>query len=166
MLQLNTTGAVVSTTTSMAALVDEIDDVARCPVAIWVGPSGSRANGPSASSSGPRRVTGMAPGTRIGNFGDPLEVPRRHVEYIGNDRRAAAHRRPGRQPRPAAAAPSGGVDDIGHAHARRVHRRCSTASTVERHDPAHRHVVQRATSCAEPARRAGPLRQARPAAAS
>ena len=58
----------------MAELASEIHDAA-VPVAIWVGPSGGRAKGLSGQLLGVAVVTGMAPGSRIGDFGDPLEVP-------------------------------------------------------------------------------------------
>ena len=58
----------------MAELATEIHD-SPVPVAIWVGPSGARAKGLSGQLLGAAVVTGMAPGSRIGDFGDPLDVP-------------------------------------------------------------------------------------------
>jgi membrane-bound serine protease (ClpP class) len=72
-LQLNSTGATVSRQ-RMVELATEIHD-SPVPVAIWVGPSGARAKGLSGQLLGAAVVTGMAPGSRIGDFGDPLEVP-------------------------------------------------------------------------------------------
>ena len=43
----------------------------RCRSRIWVGPSGSRALGLTGQLLGAAAVTAMAPGTRIGDFGDP-----------------------------------------------------------------------------------------------
>jgi membrane-bound serine protease (ClpP class) len=72
-LQMNSTGATVSRQ-RMVELATKIHD-SPVPVAIWVGPSGARAKGLSGQLLGVAVVTGMAPGSRIGDFGDPLEVP-------------------------------------------------------------------------------------------
>ena len=45
---------------------------ATVPVAIWVGPSGSKATGLGAQLLSAADATGMAPGTRIGKSGTPL----------------------------------------------------------------------------------------------
>jgi membrane-bound serine protease (ClpP class) len=72
-LQMNSTGATVSRQ-RMAALATQIHD-SPVPVAIWVGPSGARAKGLSGQLLAAAVVTGMAPGSRIGDFGDYLDVP-------------------------------------------------------------------------------------------
>jgi membrane-bound serine protease (ClpP class) len=78
-LQMNSTGAVVSRQ-RMTELATEIHGAA-VPVAIWVGPSGARAKGLSGQLLGAAVVTGMAPGSRIGDFGDPLSVPGVPLEF-------------------------------------------------------------------------------------
>jgi membrane-bound serine protease (ClpP class) len=66
-LQLNSSGAVVSD--------DQLTDLARSiadsdvPIAVWVGTSGARATGAAAELVGVAPVSGMAPGTRIGDLG-------------------------------------------------------------------------------------------------
>jgi membrane-bound serine protease (ClpP class) len=72
-LQMNTKGAVVSRD-RMARLAARIHDAA-VPVTIWVGPSTARANGTPGQLLGAAAVSGMGAGTRIGHFGDPLQVP-------------------------------------------------------------------------------------------
>jgi membrane-bound serine protease (ClpP class) len=72
-LQMNSRGAVVSRS-EMAKLAERIH-TADIPVAIWVGPSGSRVYGLPAQLLAVADVTGMAPGTRIGRMGTPLIVP-------------------------------------------------------------------------------------------
>ena len=69
---MNTPGATVSDET-MAKLAERIHD-STVLVGIWVGPSGGRALGTPGQLLGAAAVTGMAPGTRIGDFGDPLPV--------------------------------------------------------------------------------------------
>jgi membrane-bound serine protease (ClpP class) len=71
-IQMDTPGATVSDET-MAALAERIHG-ADVLVGIWVGPSGARAYGTPAQLLGAAAVTGMAPGTRIGRMGDPLDV--------------------------------------------------------------------------------------------
>jgi membrane-bound serine protease (ClpP class) len=71
-VQMNSKGAVVSPE-RMARLAEAIHD-AKVPVALWVGPSGSRALGLTGQLLGAAPVTAMAPATRIGNFGAPLPV--------------------------------------------------------------------------------------------
>ena len=72
-IQLNSKGAVVRRA-AIAALAARIHD-AKVPVAIWVGPSGSRALGLSGQLLGAAAATGIAPGSRVGHFGEPLVVP-------------------------------------------------------------------------------------------
>ena len=72
-IQLNSKGAVVGRA-AIAALAARIHD-AKVPVAIWVGPSGSRALGLSGQLLGAAAATGIAPGSRVGHFGEPLVVP-------------------------------------------------------------------------------------------
>lgn len=71
-LQVNTKGAVVGRD-RMASLLRRIRD-AEVPVAVWVGPSGSRALGLPAQMMAVADVTAMAPGTRMGRTGTMLEV--------------------------------------------------------------------------------------------
>jgi membrane-bound serine protease (ClpP class) len=71
-VQMNSKGAVVSPE-RMARLAEAIHDAA-VPVALWVGPSGSRALGLTGQLLGAAPVTAMAPATRIGSFGAPLPV--------------------------------------------------------------------------------------------
>jgi len=71
-LQMNSPGALVSRD-RMEALAQRIHDAA-VPVTIWVGPSGAKAKGLAGQLLGAAVVTGMAPGSRIGDFGEPLEV--------------------------------------------------------------------------------------------
>jgi membrane-bound serine protease (ClpP class) len=71
-VQMNSKGAVVSPA-RMARLAEAIHG-AEVPVAIWVGPSGSRALGLAGQLLGAAPVTAMAPATRIGDFGPPLPV--------------------------------------------------------------------------------------------
>jgi membrane-bound serine protease (ClpP class) len=73
-LRLDTTRAVVPA----ARVADLARRIATSPipVAIWVGPSsGSRAEGLPGQLVGVAAASGMAPGSRIGNFGPPLDVP-------------------------------------------------------------------------------------------
>ena len=69
-LQLNSRGAVVGD--------DDITELARriadstVPVAVWVGPSGSRALGAAAQLAGVASEIGMAPGSRLGETGDQI----------------------------------------------------------------------------------------------
>jgi membrane-bound serine protease (ClpP class) len=66
-LQMNTRASVVSRD-RMATLLENMAS-AKVPVAIWVGPSGSRLYGLPAQLLAAADVTAMAPGTRIGNMG-------------------------------------------------------------------------------------------------
>jgi membrane-bound serine protease (ClpP class) len=72
-IQLNSKGAVVGRD-AVAALAGRIHD-AKVPVAIWVGPAGSRAVGLSGQLLGAAAATGIAPGSRVGHFGEPLTLP-------------------------------------------------------------------------------------------
>ncbi|MEX2626289.1 MAG: NfeD family protein, partial [Ilumatobacteraceae bacterium] len=74
-LQVDAEGAVVGDE-AMVALLERIAD---SPVAIgvWVGPSGARLYGQAAQILTVADVTGMAPGSRVGNVGRFLEVPGR-----------------------------------------------------------------------------------------
>ena len=78
-LQMNSRAAVVSRS-EMARLAERIH-TADVPIAIWVGPSGSRAYGLPAQLLAVADVTGMAPGTRIGRTGTPLTVPGVDIEF-------------------------------------------------------------------------------------
>jgi membrane-bound serine protease (ClpP class) len=72
-LQMDSPGAVVSRA-RMVELARQIHDAA-VPVTIWVGPSGAKAKGLAGQLLGAAVVTGMAPGSRIGDFGEPLAIP-------------------------------------------------------------------------------------------
>jgi membrane-bound serine protease (ClpP class) len=69
-LQMNSKDATVSREV-VADLAERIH-ASRVPVTIWVGPSGARAYGLAGQLLGAAAVTGMAPGSRIGDFGIPL----------------------------------------------------------------------------------------------
>jgi len=69
-LQVNTRGAVISRE-RMSDLLANIA-AADVPVAIWVGPSGSRLYGMAAQMLAAADVTAMAPGSRIGRMGTPV----------------------------------------------------------------------------------------------
>jgi len=71
-LQVNSRGAVVSRE-RMAQVLEKISS-AKIPVAVWVGPTGSRAYGLSAQMLAVADVTAMAPGARIGHSGELLTV--------------------------------------------------------------------------------------------
>ena len=70
-LQVNSRGAVVPD----ARLVElmRVIDGANVPVAVWVGPSGARLYGAPAQLIAVAAVSGMAPGARVGNVGEPLD---------------------------------------------------------------------------------------------
>jgi membrane-bound serine protease (ClpP class) len=67
-IQLNSEGAVVSDErfTELARRLTTTD----IPVAVWVGTSGAKAEGAAAELVGIADVTGMAPGTRLGDIGE------------------------------------------------------------------------------------------------
>lgn len=67
-LQLNSSGAVVSNG-RIQALARKLHE-ARLPVAIWVGPSGAKAQGAAAQLLGVVDSVGVAPGSRVGDTGD------------------------------------------------------------------------------------------------
>jgi membrane-bound serine protease (ClpP class) len=71
-VQLSSTAGVISAaqTDALAATVEH----APVPVAVWVGPNGSRAYGPGYAIWRAAPLRGVAPGTRVGNApaGDPL----------------------------------------------------------------------------------------------
>ncbi len=71
-LQVNTRGAVIS----RDRMTDLLENVAasEVPVAIWVGPSGSRLYGMAAQLLAAADVTAMAPGSRIGKMGTPVQA--------------------------------------------------------------------------------------------
>ena len=69
-LQINSKASLVGRDT-MRDLYNRIAN-ATVPVAIWVGPSGSKATGLGAQLLSAADATGMAPGTRIGKSGTPL----------------------------------------------------------------------------------------------
>lgn len=69
-LQVNTRGAVIDRE-RMAELLERIA-ASEVPVAIWVGPSGSRLYGMPAQMLAAADVTAMAPGSRIGKMGTPV----------------------------------------------------------------------------------------------
>ena len=71
-LQFNTKGAVVGRD-RMAEIAESIQN-SKIPVAIWVGPSGSRAYGLPAQLLAVADVTAMAPGARVGRTGTMLTV--------------------------------------------------------------------------------------------
>ena len=71
-LQVDSRGAVVSDA-AMGRLLDRIAE-APIPVAVWVGPTGARLYGASAQVLAVADVTGMAPGARVGNVGDPVSA--------------------------------------------------------------------------------------------
>jgi len=68
-VQLNSGGGVVRQR-QLEALAEQLRR-ARVPVAIWVGPNGSRAVGPPFRLLLAAPVSGMAPGTRVGNGSEP-----------------------------------------------------------------------------------------------
>ncbi|NNE10775.1 MAG: hypothetical protein HKN41_00850, partial [Ilumatobacter sp.] len=69
-LQVDSRGAVVPES-DVAALLDRVAS-AEVPVGVWVGPSGARLYGTPAQILAVADVTGMAPGSRVGNVGRPI----------------------------------------------------------------------------------------------
>ena len=53
----------------------------RCPIAIWVGPSGARLYGTPAQLLAVADVSGMAPGARVGHTGAPLRPNGEAVDF-------------------------------------------------------------------------------------
>ena len=78
-LQMNTRGAVIGRD-QMVELLGNISD-SKIPVAIWVGPSGSRAYGLPAQMLAVADVTAMAPGARMGNTGTLLTVNGKQLTF-------------------------------------------------------------------------------------
>jgi len=68
-LQLNSRGSAVddATLTDLARRIES----SSVPVSVWVGPSGARAYGGAAELAAVTAEIGMAPGTRIGDVGEP-----------------------------------------------------------------------------------------------
>jgi membrane-bound serine protease (ClpP class) len=69
-LQANSTGVVVSDD-QFAALLERLQ-ASSVPVDVWVGPSGSKLTGTAAQLIGVADKVGMAPGTRLGDTGEPV----------------------------------------------------------------------------------------------
>jgi membrane-bound serine protease (ClpP class) len=69
-LQVDTRGAVVSDD-RMVEVLDAVD-AATVPIGIWVGPTGARMYGTPTQLLAVADVTGLAPGARVGNVGQPL----------------------------------------------------------------------------------------------
>ena len=82
-LQVNTRGAVIGRD-GMAGLLADIKN-SPTPVAVWVGPSGSRLYGLPAQMVAVADVAAMAPGTRIGRSGTPLTVDGEQVTFGAAD---------------------------------------------------------------------------------
>jgi membrane-bound serine protease (ClpP class) len=78
-LQVNSTKATVSRE-RMAEVARAVRD-AEIPVAVWVGPSGSKAYGLPGQLVGVAPVSGMAIGTKLGNFGVPLTIDGKALEF-------------------------------------------------------------------------------------
>ncbi|MCB0991184.1 MAG: hypothetical protein KDB16_09415, partial [Acidimicrobiales bacterium] len=71
-IQLNSPGATVGTD-EFVELLDRIDS-SPVLVAVWVGQAGSDALGASALLASAADVSGIAPGSRIGDVGDDLDI--------------------------------------------------------------------------------------------
>lgn len=69
-LQVDSRGAVVSDE-RIAELMATVDS-SPVPIGLWVGPSGARLYGTPAQLLAVADVTGMAPGSRVGNVGSPV----------------------------------------------------------------------------------------------
>lgn len=82
-LQVNTRAAVIGRD-GMAALLADIKN-SPTPVAVWVGPSGSRLYGLPAQMAAVADVVAMAPGTRIGRSGTPLTLDGEQVTFGAAD---------------------------------------------------------------------------------
>jgi len=72
-LQVNSTGSVISDD-ELTDLAEVIAD-ATTPIAMWVGPSGARAEGPWVEMAGLVDRIGVAPGSRLGNAGERRLAP-------------------------------------------------------------------------------------------
>lgn len=77
-LQVNSKGTVVSDS-RVAELVERVR-TAEVPVAVWVGPSGTRATAGVAQMAAVACAVGVAPGSRIGDLGEPVVDPERFTE--------------------------------------------------------------------------------------
>ncbi|MCU1395709.1 MAG: hypothetical protein JWM34_4137 [Ilumatobacteraceae bacterium] len=91
-LQINSSGAVVGRD-RMAYLLGALRD-SKVPIGIWVGPSGANLYGLGTQLLAAADATGMAPGSHIGKYGTPLQVPGVTVDFgpINNvDDRMRAH---------------------------------------------------------------------------
>jgi membrane-bound serine protease (ClpP class) len=109
-LQMNSSGSTLSRDRT-ADLARRIHDSA-VPVAIWVGPSGARAKGLAGQLLGAAVVTGMAPGSRLGDFGAPLDVPGVPLDF-GSATQRLQTQTLGETDARAAGALKVGVDDTG-----------------------------------------------------
>jgi membrane-bound serine protease (ClpP class) len=69
-LQANSSGVVVSDQRYAELL--EVIGASSIPVHVWVGPSGSQLTGTTAQLVGAADLVGMAPGTRLGDAGEPV----------------------------------------------------------------------------------------------
>jgi len=74
-LQVNSKGTVVSDA-RVAELVERVR-TAEVPIAVWVGPSGTRATAGVAQLAAVACAVGVAPGSRLGDLGDPVVEPER-----------------------------------------------------------------------------------------
>lgn len=74
-LQVNSRGTVVSDA-RVAELVERVR-TSEVPVAVWVGPSGTRATEGVAQLAAVACQVGVAPGSRLGDLGDPVVDPER-----------------------------------------------------------------------------------------
>lgn len=72
-LQVNSSGTVISDDAT-AGLVEEVR-TSTVPVAVWVGPSGTRATEGLGQIAAVACRVGVAPGSRIGDLGDPVVDP-------------------------------------------------------------------------------------------
>ena len=73
--QVNSKGTVVSDE-RVAELVEQVR-TSEVPIAVWVGPSGTRATEGIAQIAAAACEVGVAPGSRIGDLGDPVVDPER-----------------------------------------------------------------------------------------
>ena len=77
-LQLNSSGAVADDE-RVAALLERMR-TSSVSVAVWVGPSGSDAKGAAAQLAAVADVVGVAPGSSLGQLGEPLIDPTRFTQ--------------------------------------------------------------------------------------
>ena len=71
-LQVNLRGTVVSR--SKVEALASMMKASKVPIVAWVGPSGARAYGAGGQLVAAADISGMAPGARVGRFGDPISV--------------------------------------------------------------------------------------------